>query len=115
MNCNHRSITPSEYAVAPARLAPYTHTPTGDYLPDDDDDEDSDGPVDDYDDDDTDDGDTENAVRSHRLPAPSPTAERPGSDEKVAVLADRYHRGVDLWHNEDTTLLGERAYEVFDE
>jgi hypothetical protein len=31
----------------------------------------------------------------------SPTAAKPGSEEKVLMLAARYAAGVPLWHNED--------------
>lgn len=31
----------------------------------------------------------------------SPTAAKPGSEEKVKILAARYAAGLPLWHNED--------------
>jgi hypothetical protein len=45
-------------------------------------------------------------------PGRQPTQARPGSPEKLAVLADRLARGEDLWHAEDATLFavpGERS------
>ena len=34
-------------------------------------------------------------------PSPAPTDARPGSAEKVALLAARAKAGVDLWHPDD--------------
>ncbi|MSU76660.1 MAG: hypothetical protein EXS16_01055 [Gemmataceae bacterium] len=40
-------------------------------------------------------------------PTPTfPTQARPGSPEKIAVLAERVRQGVALWHPEDATLAG---------
>jgi len=90
---------PSEYSVAHA-VDPATYLTPMTYgldEPDDDGDEDDRG-----------------FIRPERLPPPTPTMVRPGTDEKVAILAERYDRGLDLWHDEDVSLLGERAYGVLD-
>lgn len=42
----------------------------------------------------------------------SATCHLPGTLGKVMVLADRYARGVQLWHPEDSVVLGEPSDEV---
>ncbi len=36
-----------------------------------------------------------------------PTQAKPGSPEKIAVLAERVRQGVALWHPDDATLAGQ--------
>ena len=40
-------------------------------------------------------------IRSLGLDPREPTAAKPGSEEKVAMLAARYAAGLPLWHNDD--------------
>ena len=80
---DHPSIQPSEYAVAHA-LAPED------------------------DDDDSDDG----SESWKHLPPPSPTRARPSTPEKLAILAERYEAGRDLWHDEDVTVFPRNLYRV---
>lgn len=43
--------------------------------------------------------------RDYAPPEPKePTAAKPGSKEKIAVLADRFDRGESLWHEDDLIL-----------
>jgi hypothetical protein len=43
----------------------------------------------------------EDGFRAIGIDPVSPTVAKPGSDEKVIMLAARYASGLPLWHNED--------------
>jgi hypothetical protein len=43
----------------------------------------------------------EEELRSLGVDPGSPTAAKPGSEEKVMMLAARYAAGLPLWHNDD--------------
>ncbi len=92
---DHPSIQQSEYSVAHA-LAPATYLvpmTTG---------------FSDPEDDDSDDG----SESWKHLPPPSPTKARPGTPEKLAILAERYEAGRDLWHDDDVTVFPKNLYRV---
>ena len=42
----------------------------------------------------------------------TPTAARPGSEEKVLMLSARYAAGLPLWHNSDCDVHGPREREL---
>lgn len=43
----------------------------------------------------------EESFRAVGIDPVSPTVAKPGSDQKVVMLAARYASGLPLWHNED--------------
>jgi hypothetical protein len=62
---------------------------------------------------------TEHCNRCEKSVASRPTSARPGSAEKLAILAERFERGENLWHPADEQLpvsgglLGEFVRKIY--